>query len=168
MSINNALPGELERRAKTFCSDPHFTDAVWKVLNGYHDLRAMELMEVTVDDARHQLTTIQTAIANLKGAVNQHKDLFPIPIQLSQDIKKIENHYKAQVASLDALQGRQSRNKSLRWLVGSLANIFRSYEVSDRHLVGFIEQAIPVISPATETALPSRRTIHTAKKEKCS
>ena len=163
MSINDQLPREVERAARALCEDKHFIGSVWGVLAGYHDLRSMELIEVGVDDARDQLEPVKQAIENLRAAVNRAGDLYPVPPELRQDLKKMENHYGSHAATLDTLTGRQSRNKSLRWLAGSMLNVFDAYGLPSRKLSGFLEMALPII---TDTATPSRRAIQTAIKEK--
>jgi hypothetical protein len=165
ISICSVLPREVENAIRHVLDDDLFVERVWRLLAGYYDLRHMELRQVSVEDSRKKLEQIQKAIANLKATTSLHSDLYPVPPELLRDLAKMETHYNNHTALLDALSGRATRNKSLRWLAGGLQSVFANFNASPRKLVGLIEKTLPFFSPGTT---PSGSSIRNAIAESAS
>jgi hypothetical protein len=157
-------PREIKNTARALLDDDSFVAVVWRVLAGYHDLRQFECdttapREKLRDDAEEVLS----AVHRLNNAIRKTGHSFD---KIDKALKEAQRDYDAYLSRLDNDNTRLTRNNTLRWLVGSLVNVFEAYGVPTRNLVGFIATSLPVVSPASDDP-PSKSTIRNAYNEKC-
>jgi len=162
-SICGVLPHDVENALRKLCDDDHFVDAVWGILAAYHDLRTLELTRTPLKEAKRGAKGVLNAVTSLQHKMQLYNAVSFLPSKqqaLAQALDDVKSGYSAHLSHLESISGRNTNQRSLRWLAGSLLNIFNSYDVDSDKLNVFIESALPNISPGG--TLPAIRSIQTA------
>ena len=160
--INNELPDEIKREARSLCDDDLFEDRIWTLLAAYNDFREIRSFGIPRKERRERIKGIFGALDRLSSVAEKNSGAYPVPPNFADDIEEMRAYYQVFLDSINTSPGKKKSNHALRWLVVYVENAFQEFKVNQKNVTGFLENSLPLI----ELDPPTKQTIINARKDK--
>lgn len=150
MNIADALPTDIERRARALLDDDAFIDPIHSAAVLYHNTREWEINTRGREESKKAWQRLETAAreyiaaATMAGIASNSTEV----IAMRQRIKDCE----ARLELLSSKKERSTSNKSLRMAAHNMRQIFSAHGIPTHGLASFMVHMIPLISPDGDIA----------------
>lgn len=157
----------VETRLRELRDNDVFVVEVWSILSAYQEVRADELAQMPLEDAKDNSNAVLAKLdelAKAMTAVNRRDYLAGgYPPKFDKYLEEMRSYWIAHREKLEGVHGRSTKQESLLWLAEKLTDIFSTWIIPKKRWAGFIEKVTAVILP--DGTAPSRRSIDTAIKQ---
>ena len=167
MTINDQLPRKLKQALRKIKNDDDFVGAMWDAFILYHDLRAMELCNPSMEVHRQNLEEVESAlhqVTNKLRATGHDTELF----KLMPHLEAARTSYRLAADAAAKSGDRVTKNRTLILFLQRVTEIFSVYGAPQHHIVGLIHKHFDLFAPDAELqTLPSESSIKRAKAAAC-
>ena len=92
--INNELPDEIKREARSLCDDDRFEDRIWTLLAAYNDFREIRSFGIPRKERRERIKGIFGALDRLSSVAEKNSGAYPVPPNFADDIEEMRAYFK--------------------------------------------------------------------------